>query len=243
MGPGTEYFHPVSARRALAAGRFSAVLLMASGISGGKLSLVEHPLAPRALGSPVHTHSHEDEYSYILAGQVGIQVGRQVILAGPGDVLAKPRGVPHAFWNAAMSRPGCWRSSRRAGWRTISPGSVRFSPATGRRIRPPSRLWRNSSGSRPMPVPSPGWPPSMASGWAADRPAGRLECHASPQEFESAILSPPLTRHVSLPGLGRSVAELLMPSGWAAFAGEGEQVPQRFDGADVAGFLPGIEGA
>jgi hypothetical protein len=41
---------------------------------------------------------------------------------------------------------------------------------------------------------------------------------------------------------GWSVAELLMPTGWAALAGEVEQVPQRLDGADVAGFLPGIDG-
>ena len=80
MGPRAEYVHPVNARKMLVEGPFSAVLLMASGASGGKLSLVEHPLAPRALGSPMHTHSHEDEYSYILGGQVGAQVGEEVIL-------------------------------------------------------------------------------------------------------------------------------------------------------------------
>ncbi len=100
MGSGAAYFHPVSSRQTLVEGPFSAVLLMASDASGGKLSLVEHPLAPRALGSPLHTHSHEDEYSYILAGQVGAQVGEEVIVAGPGEVIAKPSGIPHAFWNA-----------------------------------------------------------------------------------------------------------------------------------------------
>jgi len=84
----------------LVEGPFSAVLLMAADASRGRLSLVEHPLAPRALGSPMHTHSHEDEYSYILDGQIGTQVGAEVILAGPGDVIAKPSGIPHAFWNA-----------------------------------------------------------------------------------------------------------------------------------------------
>lgn len=61
MSSGTEYCHPVSARRTLAAGRFPAVLLMTSSISGDTLSLVEPPLAPRALGSPIHSHRHEDE--------------------------------------------------------------------------------------------------------------------------------------------------------------------------------------
>jgi quercetin dioxygenase-like cupin family protein len=63
-------------------------------------SLVEHPLPPRALGSPMHTHHNEDEYSYVLEGRFGIQVGDEVFEAGPGNLLAKPRGVAHAFWNA-----------------------------------------------------------------------------------------------------------------------------------------------
>lgn len=66
----------------------------------GAFSLVEHPLPPRALGSPVHTHRNEDEYSYVLEGRVGVQLGDDVLEAGPGELVFKPRGVPHAFWNA-----------------------------------------------------------------------------------------------------------------------------------------------
>ena len=68
--------------------------------TGGAFSLVEHPLPPRALGSPVHTHANEDEYSYILEGRVGLQLGDEVVEAKPGDLVFKPRGIPHAFWNA-----------------------------------------------------------------------------------------------------------------------------------------------
>jgi hypothetical protein len=42
----------------------------------------------------------EDEFSYVLAGRVGVQIGDEVTEAGPGELVAKPRGVPHAFWNA-----------------------------------------------------------------------------------------------------------------------------------------------
>ena len=63
-------------------------------------SLLEHELAPGALGSPLHTHSREDEVSYVLAGRLGAQVGDAVVEARAGDTLVKPRGVPHAFWNA-----------------------------------------------------------------------------------------------------------------------------------------------
>ncbi len=48
----------------------------------------------------MHTHRHEDEYTYVLEGEIGVQVGDEVRVARPGDLVFKPRGVPHAFWNA-----------------------------------------------------------------------------------------------------------------------------------------------
>jgi quercetin dioxygenase-like cupin family protein len=68
--------------------------------TGGGFSLVEHPIAPRALAAPMHVHQHEDEYSYVLEGEVGVQVGDQVVTGKPGDLVFKPRGIWHAFWNA-----------------------------------------------------------------------------------------------------------------------------------------------
>jgi len=74
--------------------------LIAGEQAGGRFSLVEHPLAPRTLGAPLHTHAHEDEYSFVLEGRVGLLIADEEIDAGPGDLVLKPRGVPHAFWNA-----------------------------------------------------------------------------------------------------------------------------------------------
>ena len=42
----------------------------------------------------------EDEYTYVLEGEIGVQIGEEVRIARPGDLVFKPRGVPHAFWNA-----------------------------------------------------------------------------------------------------------------------------------------------
>jgi quercetin dioxygenase-like cupin family protein len=81
-------------------GPVGAVLLAGGAITGGAASFVVHPLAPRALGSPVHTHRDEDEWSFVLEGQVGVELDGQTFVAGPGDLVLKPRGVPHAFWNA-----------------------------------------------------------------------------------------------------------------------------------------------
>ena len=36
----------------------------------------------------------------MLEGRFGVQLGDEVLEAGPGDLLFKPRGVAHAFWNA-----------------------------------------------------------------------------------------------------------------------------------------------
>jgi quercetin dioxygenase-like cupin family protein len=77
------------------------VRLMVDGAeSGGGFSLVEHPMPPRALAAPLHRHLREDEYSYVLEGKVGALLGDEVIVAGPGDLVFKPRNQWHTFWNA-----------------------------------------------------------------------------------------------------------------------------------------------
>ena len=68
--------------------------------TGGGFSLVEHPMAPHALAAPLHRHLREDEYSFVLEGRMGALLGDDVLAAGPGDLVFKPRGEWHTFWNA-----------------------------------------------------------------------------------------------------------------------------------------------
>ena len=68
--------------------------------AGERFSLVEHPMSPRALATPLHRHNREDEYSYVLEGRLGALLGDDVVIAGPGDLVFKPRGQWHTFWNA-----------------------------------------------------------------------------------------------------------------------------------------------
>lgn len=63
-------------------------------------SLVEHPMSPRALAAPLHLHTREDEYSFVLEGRMGALLGDDVVEAGPGDLVFKPRNQWHTFWNA-----------------------------------------------------------------------------------------------------------------------------------------------
>jgi mannose-6-phosphate isomerase-like protein (cupin superfamily) len=65
-----------------------------------RFSLVEHPIPPRSLAAPLHRHSREDEYSFVLEGRMGAELGGQVVHAEPGDLVFKPRDQWHTFWNA-----------------------------------------------------------------------------------------------------------------------------------------------
>ena len=67
--------------------------------TGGRFSLVEHRFEPRALAAPMHRHRHEDEFSFVLSGSIGAISDDTQVLAGPGDLIVKPRGQWHTFWN------------------------------------------------------------------------------------------------------------------------------------------------
>ena len=86
---------------ALLRGPLGALLLAGRDDTAGGPAFVVHDLAPRALGSPLHTHRREDEWSFVLEGEIGVEIGDDVSVAGPGALVLKPRGVPHAFWNAS----------------------------------------------------------------------------------------------------------------------------------------------
>lgn len=57
-------------------------------------------MSARALAAPLHRHTREDEYSYVLEGHVGALLGDEVVMGAPGDLIFKPRNQWHTFWNA-----------------------------------------------------------------------------------------------------------------------------------------------
>lgn len=70
--------------------------------SGGTLAVMEVEIPAHTLVKP-HNHTREDEFSLVLEGTVGVRVGERELTAGPGSYLVKPRGTPHAMWNAASA--------------------------------------------------------------------------------------------------------------------------------------------
>ncbi|HET8537422.1 MAG TPA: quercetin 2,3-dioxygenase [Solirubrobacteraceae bacterium] len=64
--------------------------------TGGRVMVTEQ-LAPRGGGSPLHVHHNEDEWFYVLEGELTIWVDGETIVAGAGAFVFGPRDVPHTF--------------------------------------------------------------------------------------------------------------------------------------------------
>ena len=81
-------------------GSIGARFLIDGSEAGERFSLVEHPMSPRALAAPLHLHTREDEYSFVLEGRMGALLGDDVVHVEAGDLAFKPRNQWHTFWNA-----------------------------------------------------------------------------------------------------------------------------------------------
>lgn len=66
--------------------------------SGGELTAAETVAAP-AEGPPLHMHSNEVEFIYILEGTFRIRLGDELLDAAPGSFVFIPRGTPHTWRN------------------------------------------------------------------------------------------------------------------------------------------------
>ena len=64
--------------------------------TAGRVDVIEH-LAPRGAGSPLHVHTREDEWFYVIEGALTFWVGGQVIDAPAGSFVYGPRGIAHTF--------------------------------------------------------------------------------------------------------------------------------------------------
>ena len=64
--------------------------------TGGAVAVIEH-LAPRGTGSPLHVHHREDEWFYVLEGELTFWVDGETIVAPAGSFVFGPRDIPHTF--------------------------------------------------------------------------------------------------------------------------------------------------
>jgi quercetin dioxygenase-like cupin family protein len=75
---------------------FRAEVKAGSATTAGRLTMIEH-LGTRGLGSPLHVHCREDEWFYVIEGELTLWVGGRTISARAGSFVYGPRGIPHTF--------------------------------------------------------------------------------------------------------------------------------------------------
>lgn len=68
--------------------------------TGGEAVVVEAFVKPNGFVAAAHVHPNQEERFQVLTGSVGFRVGREKLVAGPGQRLTVPAGTPHKFWNA-----------------------------------------------------------------------------------------------------------------------------------------------
>lgn len=73
-----------------------ALLKSTASTTGGRV-MVSEQRAPRGCGSPLHVHHREDEWFYVIDGELTFWVGGQIIAAPAGSFVYGPRDIPHTF--------------------------------------------------------------------------------------------------------------------------------------------------
>jgi len=66
--------------------------------SDGQLAAF-HLVAPPMSGPPLHVHTREDEWFYVLEGEIVFLIDGERTTVGPGGSVWLRRGVPHAYQN------------------------------------------------------------------------------------------------------------------------------------------------
>jgi mannose-6-phosphate isomerase-like protein (cupin superfamily) len=72
-------------------------VLLRSEQTDGQISVIE--TAPRPGAGPRLHHHAFDEAFYVMAGELTFRLRDELVVAGPGQLVFAPRGVPHTFAN------------------------------------------------------------------------------------------------------------------------------------------------
>lgn len=76
---------------------YSEILFKTSSAETPTIFAIEHTKLVPGWGPPLHIHFTQEEWFYVLEGEVLIQAGDQRVTLKPGDSILGPRNVPHAF--------------------------------------------------------------------------------------------------------------------------------------------------
>ncbi len=74
-------------------------LLLSENENESGLSFYEFRVPPKTAAAPPHIHTTEDEFFYVVSGEVSFLDRETVIVGAPGTFVSLPRNNLHAFWN------------------------------------------------------------------------------------------------------------------------------------------------
>jgi quercetin dioxygenase-like cupin family protein len=66
-----------------------------------------HAVIPADTFVPPHIHPFQDEWIYMLEGELEIEFGDEKHVAGPGDMVRMPMGVAHGIFNRSGKTASC----------------------------------------------------------------------------------------------------------------------------------------
>ena len=70
-------------------------------------SFAWHATFPPGTFVPPHIHPAQDEFIYMLEGRFDLMLDGQEIMAGPGDLIRMPKGLPHGIFNKSADTVKC----------------------------------------------------------------------------------------------------------------------------------------
>ena len=70
----------------------------------GHMAVIEM-IAPPGFGSPLHVHRREDEWFYVIEGELTVWVDGEVIQVPAGCFAYGPRDLPHTFVVSSSTTP------------------------------------------------------------------------------------------------------------------------------------------
>ncbi len=76
---------------------YGEILFKTSTAEAPSLFAIEHIKIMPGWGPPLHLHVAQEEWFYVVDGEVRFQVGDQRLTLKAGDSILGPRNVPHAF--------------------------------------------------------------------------------------------------------------------------------------------------
>ena len=115
----------------------------------------------------------------MVEGRFGVQLGADVLEAGPGDLCSSPAASPHAFWNAGDEPARLLELISPAGFEDYFRELAPLLAAPGG-TRPRSARWSPATSSTSTSPPSPPWPSATTCAWGNPRPRARPQVAARP---------------------------------------------------------------